>query len=62
MNVHINDAKLKIHNGVLNLWTVTGIPETFYPTKIAAEVAARARFPADPYYRVSYKVFNVEEQ
>jgi len=40
------------------LWRLRGVPKTFYPTKMAAEVAARAHFPHDNatvrYSRVSF--------
>lgn len=48
-NIHISEAQ--IHDEyygtatVLVLWRVFGIEHTWYPTKIAAEVAARSRFP-----------------
>ena len=44
-----------------DLWSVTGLPNVLFPTKEAAEVAARRAFPnEDPhrrYARISYSTF-----
>ena len=61
MNINLNDVKMKEdEDGGVVLWSVTGL---FYwwPTKIAAEMAARERFPdEDPhsrYARIFYSTF-----
>jgi hypothetical protein len=51
-------------NKQVTLWKIRGVPKTFYPTKIAAEVAARAHFPHDNptvrYSRISFVEINFE--
>lgn len=63
MNLNIVDAATPIQPQTrttltfVTLWEVRGIPNLAYPTKIAAEVAARACFPnedADVRYRRIY--------
>lgn len=52
-------------DGVVELWRVRGIDNTFYPTKMVAEIAARATFPKDEmaanYGRISYVRFHNEK-
>ena len=49
----------------IQLWYLRGIPGKLFPTKIAAEVAARERFPDEGpdarYARLGYVVFFKEE-
>jgi hypothetical protein len=51
-------------NKQVTLWKIRGVPKTFYPTKIAAEVAARAHFPHDNptvrYSRISFVEIDFE--
>jgi hypothetical protein len=51
-------------NKQVTLWKIRGVPKTFYPTKIAAEVAARAHFPHDDgivrYSRISFVEIDFE--
>lgn len=43
------------------LWYLTGVPHRYYPTKIAAEAAAREHFPHEDidqrYGRIFYREF-----
>ncbi len=50
--------------GEVHLWRVRGLPGAWFPTKIAAEAAARRSFPTeDPFARearVTYRRFTRE--
>lgn len=63
--VDVGVAQIHCRDGVVELWRVRGIDNTFYPTKIVAEQAAWARFPRDEmqanYGRISYARFHNEE-
>jgi hypothetical protein len=68
--VYHSDTEIKMRddgiygNAEATLWKIRGVPKTFYPTKIAAEVAARAHFPHDNptvrYSRISFVEINFE--
>jgi len=51
--VYHSDCEIKINDNrptfddAITLWKIRGVPRTLYPTKMAAEVAARAHFPHD---------------
>jgi hypothetical protein len=50
--------------GEVHLWRVRGLPGAWFPTKIAAEVAARRSFPTENPFardaRVTYRKFTRE--
>jgi hypothetical protein len=52
-------------NGNVSLWAVIGVAGVFYPTKMAAEIAARSMFPDEDsdkrYSRIWYKNFVKED-
>lgn len=68
--LHISDAYATLRSAdsgspYVELWRVRGIPLRWYPSKTAAEVAARVHFPdEDPdtrYGRLSFKWFIAED-
>jgi hypothetical protein len=73
MNMMINLSEVEIRfrgttstfTAEVELWRVRGISERFYPTKMAAEMAARRYFPKDDmetnYGRLSYVRFHQED-
>lgn len=44
----------------VTLWQVTGITEMLFPTKIAAEMAARLHFPNEDYEKNYARIFYLE--
>lgn len=58
--LHIADVTI-LGEDTVTLWRVRGIDGVWYPTKIAAETCARARFPDEDagtrYGRTSFKAF-----
>jgi hypothetical protein len=59
--VPLSDATIIPHHDCVHLWRVTGQGGVFYPTKMAAEIAARQMFPDETedkrYARISYSNF-----
>ncbi len=55
--IHISDVKLPQEENI-ELWRVTGL-DGLWPTKIAAEKAARAWFPNEPAHIRYSRVFFV---
>lgn len=60
MMLHLTDVEIRDREPV-ELWRVFGRPGILYPTKVAAEVAARTYFPNEDVVtrdaRVSFKRF-----
>lgn len=60
----MKDVQIPVILCTCDLWFVKGIDGWAYPTKIAAEVAARARYPHEPaaltYNRIYFKRFMEE--
>lgn len=59
MTISVTDCKIfKDEFCEVQLWYVRGHADTFYPTKIVAEIAARYIYPGqDTNAHVMYKVF-----
>jgi hypothetical protein len=67
-----SDCEIKLHDDgiygddAITLWKIRGVPRTLYPTKMAAEVAARAHFPHDAsivrYSRITFIEVGIEAE
>lgn len=60
--LNINDVVVYEQlNGELHLWRVRGLPGAWFPTKVAAEAAARRSFPTEDAFvinaRITYRQF-----
>jgi hypothetical protein len=62
--VALFEAEIQRRDSV-QLWGVQGLTKRLYPTKMVAEIAARARFPDEAestrYARIFYKTYEVVE-
>jgi hypothetical protein len=63
--MQLADATIPVEAGCVTLWRVLGMPGVRYPSKLAAEMAARVRFPNESpdarYARVAYVRYYPEQ-
>jgi hypothetical protein len=72
LSVYHSDTEIKLRDDgiygddAITLWKIRGVPRTLYPTKMAAEVAARAHFPHDAsivrYSRITFIEVGIEAE